>query len=277
MTLARALWKLIIPLKTGFCAHFVYMSFFIFLCFTGGIMGGKYHLFSRKFISSEGKEYKVWWYWYWDDGKRIRKPAGSSQRLKREAQLFIEDLERQDRLARRKQPEPDEPDPQPFTGPRTFGEFAQSLYLPGANHLKRAALTDGAQISEATRKGHRSRLENYLIPSWGERPWTYFESEAFPDAFTDWLVDLERMQTLKAGAATTRKPAISCISSSQNPQKNRANFPIRPWGFYLVLLPHECMFHAVTLTFEQENVSMVRKPVDHRRRHLVIRENSPPL
>jgi len=24
---------------------------------------------------------------------------------------------------------------------------------------------------------------------------------------------------------------FACISSSQNPQKNRANFPIRPWGF----------------------------------------------
>lgn len=173
----------------------------------------KYHLYSRKFINSEGKEYKVWWYWYWEAGKRIRKPAGPSERLKWKALDFIEKLKLEDE-EKKKNPQAQTASPlQPaaaFNGPRTFGEFARTLYLPGAAHLKRVALTDGAEISEATRKGHRSRLENYLIPKWGgDRPWSYFESEAFSDAFTDWLVDLERVQTIKAGAATTRKPTIS--------------------------------------------------------------------
>ncbi len=134
-----------------------------------------------------------------ENGKQIRKPCGRGCRLKRDAQLFIEELERRDK-EKQNRFESD------TMGPCCFGEFAESLYLPGASHLKRAALTNGTQISEATRKGHRSRLENYLIPTWGKRPWIYFESEEFPDAFTDWLVDLEQVSN------STRNALVETMS-----------------------------------------------------------------
>jgi hypothetical protein len=166
--------------------------------------------------------------------------AGSSQRLKREAQLFIEDLERQDRLARRKQPEPDEPDPQPFTGPRTFGEFAQSSTSREPITSKRAALTDGARSPRrhARDTGPGSRIISFVM---GRTSLTYFESEAFPDAFTDWLVRSRADADLEGRRGDTRKPAISCISSSQ---KSPKIVQISPSGHgdLLVLLPMSACF-----------------------------------
>ena len=72
-------------------------------------------------------------------------------------------------------------------------------------------------------------------------------------------------------------PRQDVFRQAKIPKKIVQISPSGHGDFCLVLLPHKRMFHAVTLTFEQENVSMVRKPVDHRRRHLVVRENTSPL
>lgn len=178
-------------------------------------MGSKYHLYARHYVDLQGKSYNLWWYWYWENGKRIRKPAGEirAPRRKRDAQDYIEDLERRDKQKKLAQPEllPAMQAPQhlSFTGPKTFGAFAATLYLPGAQHLRRRALTEGAEISEETRKGHRSRLDNYLIPRWGNYQWEYFESDTFPDEFIDWLVDLKRITTVKAGSVSPPPRLIS--------------------------------------------------------------------
>jgi hypothetical protein len=37
------------------------------------------------------------------------------------------------------------------------------------------------------------------------------------------------------------------------------------------------MFHPVALTFKEQNMPMVSKPIDHRSCHLIVSEDSPPL
>ena len=177
-------------------------------------MGSKYHLYPRKYEDKAGKKYVLWWYWYWDRGKRIRKPAGgngSAPRLKREAQTFIDALELNDKMPPAAIPTPPSlPRPTPsFGAPRTFKPFAETLYLPESKHLKRKALTDGVEISEETRKGHRSRLDNYLIPKWGDCTWSTFERDGFADDFIDWLVELKRTVIHREGTPTPTPKDIS--------------------------------------------------------------------
>ncbi len=52
------------------------------------------------------------------------------------------------------------------------------------------------------------------------------------------------------------------------PQKIVQKYPSCHGYFYLVLLPHEGMFHPVAFALKQENVAMVGKSVDHCGSHL---------
>lgn len=179
-------------------------------------MGSKYHLYQRKYTDKQGRVSSLWWYWYWDNGKRERKPAGENSKaphLKRDAQSYIDSLELKNSTPKTQELIENTPPRQlaVFGAPRTFGEFAKTLYEPDSKHLKRKALTDGAEISEDTRKGHRSRIDNYLVPEWGKLAWSRFEREDFADLFTDWLVDLKRIPTHKVGTPT---PAAVEISNS---------------------------------------------------------------
>ncbi|MCE1159445.1 MAG: tyrosine-type recombinase/integrase [Spirochaetia bacterium] len=181
-------------------------------------MGSKYHLYSRPYTDNEGRAYKLWWYWFWEGEKRVRKPAGlnnSAPRLKREAQTYIESLELKD-LRGDTSPAlqsiplpPIQPRRPAFGAPKTFEGFASTMYLEDAKHLKRKALAAGSEISETTRLGHRSRIENYLIPKWGSFTWSQLQEEGFADDFFDWLVDLERIPMHKAGSPTPRSVPIS--------------------------------------------------------------------
>ena len=125
-------------------------------------MDSKYHLFKRKMLSLDGKEYSVWYYYYWQNGKRIRRPAGHGCRLKREAQRYVEELERKDAL-RAQSPEQQPIVREPITvsktikmpSYRTFGELAETMFLPDSLHLRRQLLADGRGIKEATRLAHR--------------------------------------------------------------------------------------------------------------------------
>jgi integrase len=163
------------------------------LCIRGwkNFMGTKYHLFRRKLINSRGKEYTVWYYWYKENGKQIRKPCGRGCRLKRDAEEFIAKLEAQ---------ESDPPTPVlkskhiSFAAAiyRTFQDLAAEMFLPDSLHLKRQTLADGIAIKETTRLGHRGRLENYLVPKWGRFAFDRFEDEGFVYDFQDWLVSLRK-------------------------------------------------------------------------------------
>lgn len=56
------------------------------------------HLYQRQ-VMSKGKLVKAWYYWYWLDGKQVRKSCGQHGRIctvKREAQAYIESLKDED-------------------------------------------------------------------------------------------------------------------------------------------------------------------------------------
>ncbi|MFA5851512.1 MAG: tyrosine-type recombinase/integrase [Spirochaetales bacterium] len=179
-------------------------------------MGEKYHLYRKFSETKDGKKTGLWYYWYWDQGKRIRRAAGFNGRaseLKRVAQNFIDHLSAVDAAGPQSEPAPITAPvrrPPSYGAPRTFGPFAETLYQPGAQHLKReATLANGHEITEETRLGHRSRLNIYLIPRWGSSSWAVFEQDGFADDFIDWLVDLERIPMHKAGTPTPEPVPIS--------------------------------------------------------------------
>lgn len=170
-------------------------------------MAKKYHLYSRTFSSkATGKEYRTWYYWYWQDGQRIRKPAGpnGAPRLKREAQAYVDALEEVAQatvdaapppppLPRPARPAPSRRNSQAADAPRadmTLRDFAADLFLPGALHLRRREMTEGAPIKESTRKSHRAHLDLYIVPKWGDLMMSRID-DRFADRFLDWLVDLE--------------------------------------------------------------------------------------
>jgi len=177
-------------------------------------LASKYHLYSRSRTGKDGKSIKRWYYWYWgEDGRRIRKAAGENNvapLLKRDAQNFIDNLDKP-KVALSPTLSLASSKPPLFGAPKSFKDFAKTLFLPGAEHLKRRTITDGGQIKEATRLAHLGRLNNYIIPRWGSCSWTVFEDEEFAENFLDWLVDLKRVSTHREG---TEVPAAKDMSNS---------------------------------------------------------------
>jgi integrase len=145
---------------------------------------GRYHLFSRKYTNKNGKHYEYWWYWWNENGERHQAPAGRACKLKRAAKDFLEEKIRQDELAARE----GRAIAAAAKGVR-FRDFAETLFLPGAKHLRRQEKISAA-IKDSTRDGHRGRILNYLVPAWGDKAFQDFEADGFAEEFIDWLVDL---------------------------------------------------------------------------------------
>lgn len=152
----------------------------------------KYHLYRRKLVNARGKEYIVWYYWYKENGKQIRKPCGRGCRLKRDAEAFIAKLEAQNAMITPLQTSKSKNGNFAAAAYRIFQELAAEMFQPDAMHLVRQKLADGIAIKETTRLAHRGRLENYLIPRWGHATFERFEDESFAYDFQDWLVGLRK-------------------------------------------------------------------------------------
>lgn len=108
-------------------------------------VGGRtYHLFQRTY--GKGRR---WWFWYWEDGKRVRKPTGCT--VKRDAIEYIK------RLAGGISGASD-----------TLRAFAKDFFTTPEKcpYLAYKKLRRG--VSEATRREHRKNLEKYLLPRLGD-------------------------------------------------------------------------------------------------------------
>jgi len=110
------------------------------LTYEGEIVG-KYHLFQREDSS-------VWYYWYREGERRIRKSTHRSKlRGPDGAEEFIEALERTEPTADRRV---------------LFRDVAAPMFLPGAAHLQRRAEHDDP-IKKHTREQHRRNLERLIL------------------------------------------------------------------------------------------------------------------
>lgn len=101
---------------------------------------GKYHIYARELIDCEGKQSKIWYYWYRENDKRIRKPAAKegnrAPHLKRQALEFIEYLERRDEEQKNDHPSPTRSVAAPLDAPRTFesSRVHRSLFYVSPTH-----------------------------------------------------------------------------------------------------------------------------------------------
>jgi len=116
--------------------------------------------------------------------ERKQAAAGRACEKLRDAKEYLEELVRSDELASKQEKVT-------VAEAKTvrFRDFAQTLFLPGAMHLRRQEKISSA-IKDSTREGHRGRIVNYLVPAWGDKPFPAFEAEGFAEEFIDWLVDL---------------------------------------------------------------------------------------
>ena len=156
---------------------------------------GKYHLFSV-----DGKKGKVWYYWFWDGEKQVKK---STRRTKLRgpdgAEEYIEALEREEAFN----------PPVSRTRP-LFREVAAPMFLPGAVHLQRRELRD-TPLMEHTRKQHRLNIER-LIQWFGD---LYIE-EVTEDRVEDKLMGIISPQdaALESEQAKAERLAIRATSGS---------------------------------------------------------------
>jgi hypothetical protein len=127
----------------------------------------------------------------------------------REAREFLEELVRQDVL------ESKDALVRSLPGRSTcFSEFAATLFVPGARHLRRDTEL-AAPIKDTTRDAHRGRILNYLVPHWGTFPLSYFELDGFESEFIDWLLDLQKVPR-KVWDGTVVAPPAPLSNSLKN-------------------------------------------------------------
>lgn len=104
----------------------------------------KYHLYKRQYTGKAGKTRTVWWYWFWVDGKRMRKSTGCT--IKWKAEKYIDSLGE--------------------NAIETLSAFSQSFFFPGSDYLKRQEAKHKA-LKPSTARLRQGHLETYIIPKWG--------------------------------------------------------------------------------------------------------------
>jgi integrase len=160
-------------------------------------MSSKYHLMLRK--STKGS---VWYYWYWEGEKQVRKTTGRTKRRGPDgAEEFIERLEATDR-EREIQRDP--------VDRIRFREFASPMFLPGAVHLERQ-VEKGSGIKTGTRLQHRRNIDR-LIRWFGDD----YLDELTEDRVEDYLagrIDPGR-ETLESEEARKERFSVRQMSPS---------------------------------------------------------------
>jgi len=116
------------------------------------------HLYQRTLTDSKtGKPFKAWYFWYYHDGKKVRKSCGQYRRpclLKRDAQAYIARLDDSLLIPKNNSPQ------------ITLYNFAHDMYSVGSKYLTKRA-SKGYVIVEKTRKEKFYILEKVILPHWG--------------------------------------------------------------------------------------------------------------
>lgn len=154
-------------------------------------MGSRYHLFKAK-----GRE--NWYYYYLDEsGAKIKKTTG--ERLKRDAEAFLEALVAEDERL----------EAQAAAHRARFRLVADPMFLEDAAHLKRWERKNRT-YSDTTRAQHRRWLDLYILPRWGD---TWLDEIKGP-AIEDWLAELHGVGQSARRSAPAAEYASKPLSSS---------------------------------------------------------------
>jgi integrase len=139
----------------------------------------KYHLFKRT-ITLKGKKVQRYYYWYYDEnGKRVKKTTGCERKYK--AEEFIEQLKTEPKVITEEV--------------STLYDFAKDLYVPGrCSYLKRREEKAGSDktgkkhipLKPISIKKRRGLLENYIFPAFGGLPLKKIDEVAIDE----WLLEL---------------------------------------------------------------------------------------
>lgn len=109
------------------------------------------HLYQRT-IKKNGKQVKVWYYWYWLDGKQIRKSCGTVK--KSEAQQFIANLKDEDLI------------PTKSKDVITFYDFCTGMFDEGSSYLTKLK-NKNIVFSEETRK-QKAKYLSIILERFGD-------------------------------------------------------------------------------------------------------------
>lgn len=104
------------------------------------------HLYQRT-VTKNGKKTKVWYFWYWYDGKQIRRSCGTTK--KSEALEFISKINDEELIPSLVKPQ------------ITFNDFCRGMYDENSSYLTKLK-NKGVVFTEETRKDKAKKLELIL-------------------------------------------------------------------------------------------------------------------
>lgn len=109
------------------------------------------HLYQRT-IKKNGKQVKVWYYWFWHEGKQIRKSCGTTK--KNEAQQFIANLKDEDLI------------PTKSKEIISFNDFCTGMFDENSTYLTKLK-NKGIVFIEETRK-QKVRILSLILERFGD-------------------------------------------------------------------------------------------------------------
>lgn len=131
-------------------------------------MKGDYGLFTR-----QRKRGKVWYFWYWQDDRRVFRSTGygvrEKWRARQKAEQFLAGLHQRGSARA-----------------PTLREYAADFFLWDRCAWIQRQHAKGRPFSRAVAQNRRSHLENHILPRFGELPL----SELNPVDLEDWLISL---------------------------------------------------------------------------------------
>jgi integrase len=122
-------------------------------------------------MEKNGKKITCWYYWYWKDGKQVRKTCGTRGKpctTKKEAMAFIASLDKLE-----------------DSSTITLREACQGMFEVDSEYLRRLKIK-GREIMRQTRESKRGHL-NHILSVFGDRA----VSSLRPADYDRWLVSLD--------------------------------------------------------------------------------------
>mgnify|MGYP002523661153 CR=1 FL=1 len=138
------------------------------------------HLYQRK-VARNGKTVKVWYFWFWKDGKQVRRSCGTS--VKREAEAYIAGLSEDELLGAEKKE----------TADIKLKDFCSGMFDADSDYLTKQH-NRGIDYHEKTRRQKATNL-NDILGRFGE----FSVRDISAGIIDDWLLRQKRSNSWRNG------------------------------------------------------------------------------
>lgn len=147
------------------------------------------HLYQRS-VKKNGKTVKVWYFWFWHNGKQIRKSCKTS--VKRDAMAYISSLSDEDLIPGTKN-----------STAITFNDFCRGMFDEGSPYLVKLK-NRGIGFGETTLRQKRKYLE-MILDRFGEiNVW-----DITPGIIDDWLIRQQRCNSWRNNCLSVFRAVFS--------------------------------------------------------------------